>query len=755
MPHTEPSVTANTCYRAEITGCGVGGTLYSNVVCVTIDPAPTPNFSYPATCSSDPVVFTDLTNGNGIPFNQWAWDFGDGSPIDNNQNPTHTFNGPGPFNVTLTVTNQTGCVGTVVLPVNLDPAPTPNFSHVVACPGAATTFTDLSVVGGAGTINSWEWDFGDGSPVDNNTNPSHTYANSGIYNVQLIVGTTIGCSDTIVIPVTVPDIPVAQFNMNNVCDGVAGTFLDASVVGGGDVINQWDWDFGDGSPIDNNQNPSHLYNPSGAYNVTLTVTSSSGCTDDTTQQITIFPNPIADFSPTSVCAGNATQFNDLSNGNGGTINQWEWDFGDGSPVNNSGSPTHTYAIPQVYNATLIVSTVNGCADTVTLPVTVNAQPTADFTFVEECEGTAMNFTDASLPNGAAITQWEWDYGDASAPGAVANPSHTYANQNVYNVQLVVTSASGCTDTIVQPVNSYPIPVADFTPQSVCLNIPANFTDVSTVDNTNTNNNITQWAWDFDNGNTANTQGPHTQTYGTAGTYNISLTVTTDNGCSHQVVVPIDVFNKPVADFTFQDDCINMASNFTDQSAVGGGGVITQWDWDFGDNNTGNTTNPVHQYGAAGTYPVELIVTTASGCKDTANYNITMYPMPVASFSTADECVYDSVCFTNLSNVANPSTIFSHVWSLGQGPLVTTQDPCHLYSGPGTYNVQLITTSDHGCADDTTITITVHPKPTVDFSASTVCINEPPTVFTNGSAVTSGTIDQYNWNFDDGSVSNPG
>ncbi len=763
--YTDPNPQASTCYRAEITGCAPPPAgiqqLYSNVVCVTVDPAPTADFTYVPACPGTNTTFTDNSNGNGNAITNWDWDFdGDGNIDDTNQNPSVMLPGAGPWNVTLTVTIGTGCTHTVTLPVNPAPGPTANFNYVPGCPGAPTNFTDATAVGGGAVITGYDWDFdGDGNTDATTANPNYSFPTSGNHNVTLTVTTNGGCSNTITLPVTIPELPVASFTMQNVCDGVVGNFNDASVVGGGAAITNWDWDMDNDGNVDyTTQNVAHTYPTNNTYTVQLTVTSDAGCVDDTIQNVQIYPNPVADFTSNVVCAGLATDFTDQTNTNGATMGTWDWDMdGDGNPDVTGANPSYTFPAAGNYNVTLVPTTTNGCTHSVTLPVTVEAQPTADFNFVNACDGQAINYTDASAPNGSMITTWEWDFdGDGNIDDMTANPSNTFPSENVYNTVLIITSATGCKDTIDYNVNVYPNPVADFTPQSVCLNVPVNFADASTVSNTNTANNITGWAWDYDgNPGTDNTnQNPPTQTYTVAGQYNISLTVTTDNGCTNTLTVPIDIFDKPVADFSFTDDCVNLAANFNDLTVVGGGGVINDWSWDFdGDGvEDDNVANPSYNYPNAGTYNVTLIAGSGSGCSDTVTHTITRYPMPTAIFSVADECVYDSVCYNDMSVVQAPDVINSHIWTFGDGsPLNAAQSPCHKFSTEGQYNTCLIVTSNNGCVDDTCVNVTVHPKPSVSFTASSVCENEPPTVFTNTSNISSGVISQWNWTFEAGGV----
>ena len=128
---------------------------------------------------------------------------------------------------------------------------------------------------------------------------------------------------------------------------------------------------------------------------------------------------------------------------------------------------HTFPAEGTYDVELWISTINGCMDSVVLPITVHPRPTADFTLTNICEGQLASFTDASVITTGTITGWEWDFGNGNT-SALQNPTETYAVENVYTVELVAHSAQGCTDTMAQTIDVYPNPVADFTPQAVCF-----------------------------------------------------------------------------------------------------------------------------------------------------------------------------------------------------------------------------------------------------------------------------------------------
>jgi len=385
----------------------------------------------------------------------------------------------------------------------------------------------------------------------------------------------------------------------------------------------------------------------------------------------------------------------------------------------------------------------GCVS-VDYNITAPVFPTADFTVNDGCMGVDVVFNDLSTANGNTLIDWQWDFDDGVTSNTQA-VSHTFTSDGTYNVQLIVAD-SICADTVVVPVVIYPIPDAQFTNLNGCLGFDIDFQDNSTV---NPPDNITGWEWDFGNGSTSTLQNP-TALYGNTGAFPVQLIVTSNNGCVDTIQQPVNLFDNPTADFTMGSECLYNAITFTEQSTVASGSIVN-YEWDFGDNNTSLVQNPSNLYGTQSTYDVELVVTSDNGCTDTIVYQYTPLEVPVASFSSTSDCVYDSLVFADNSTLVAPG---SFLWSFGDGtPIISNQNPSHLYGAVGQYNTTLIVTSANGCVDDTTIAYSAYPVPNIGFTSDVVCENVPPTSFNNTSNVSSGSIATWSWDFGDGGLSN--
>lgn len=707
-----------------VVGYTLSGCTDTIILPVDAYPRTAPVFTETTPCLGFQTDLTDLTTNSPV---VWTWNFGDGSPMDNTQNPSHTYTADGNYTVTLTTENSFGCVDSVQQTVTVYPVPTASFTFDTICEGFVTTFTDLSV--GAVT---YEWNFGDGTPVDFNPSPAHTYSSAGVYNAQLVVTNSDGCTDTIIHAVDVNPNPISDFAASTSCLSYPTQFADNSI---GAVT--WEWYFGDGSPTDNNQNPTYTYGLDGTYNVQLVVANSFGCTDTIVQAVVVLPQPIAGFFNSTVCAGASVSFTDTTIG---SPNVWEWDFGDGSPVDNSQNPSHTYTLGGTYNITFIAGNSAGCYDTLNTTIDVYTVPIPDFVADTVCFLNVTTFTDFST-DGVAITDWFWDFDDGNTSNS-QNPTYIYQNPGTYNVSLTVTNGNGCDSTITLPVIVNDIPVANFTFDTVCVGSPTTFTDIST-------GAPIGWTWDFGDGNTSTT-GPITQhTYAGAGVYLVSMIVDGGIGCIDQAFNIVTVSDVITAGITAIDSvCYKDVVDFFDNSTITSGTIIG-YTWDFGDGSPIETTaDASHLYGAPGTYTVTHTATSDGGCVSSASIIITIVDVPTADFSATVPCMGQATDFTDLTTVPS-GTIDYWEWDFGDGsPVDYTQNPSHTYGLDGTYNVTLVVASVFGCYDTVTIPVQIYPQPTAAFTNTTVCPGDPVD-FTDVSVVTSGTIASWNWDFGDG------
>ena len=395
-----------------------------------------------------------------------------------------------------------------------------------------------------------------------------------------------------------------------------------------------------------------------------------------------------------------------------------------------------------------ISSVSGCIATLSTVVNpVIVYP--GFTYTTGCNN-LVNFTDTTFVLNGFAGAWTWDFGDGNT-STQQNPSHNYAQPGTYQVTLNVASTVGCDSAITLPVAVDSDPVADFSLPTNC-GITNAFTDLSFVPNGL--GNLTGWLWNYGDGNTSNAQNP-THTFAAPGTYNISLTVTSSNTCTHTVTQSYTHNPFPTANFTASTECNLDATVFTDNSTVLLNNNVTQWNWFFGNGSTSNSQNPQHIFTSPGTYNVMLVATTDGGCADTAIVPVTVHPNPQPNFQFTEICNGSTTSFTNTSNILT-GNIVAYDWNFGDAALAPSQQesPTVFYPNNGTFPVTLTATSEFGCAASVTQNVNVWPKPQVDFSANVTsgCFPVTPT-FNNLTTIASGSIVSWVWTFGDGRTSN--
>ncbi len=721
-----------------VSGFGCSDTLTGSV---QIDPLPSAAFTAPDVCDGSAMQFNDGSTVSSGTIAGWVWDFGDGDSA-TTQHPQHTYTSAGNYQVTLISATGSGCQDTITAMVNVDPTPVADFHAADVCEGDSVYFTDLSQVSN-GFISDVNWDFGDGA-TSTQVNPVHYYANPGAYTVTLRVGSDQACEATASRTVNVNAKPVADFSIPPACLNSASGFTDLSTISSGNV-NGWYWEFGDGA-FSSQQSPAHTYASNGSYTVTLVATSAMGCSDTASRQSTVNPMPVMGFEVNDACFGSSVVFTDTSAVAGGTITNWQWNFGDG---NSSAvqTPSHTYAATGNFNVQLIATTSDGCTDTLNKSVNVFPVPTANFSANDVCLNGQTFFTDQSTISGGGNFTYSWNFGDGTSD-SVMNPQHNYATAGTYMVNLNVTTPFGCAAAISKSVTVYPLPVADFSAGNVCLNFPVQINDNSSI----APGTITGWSWNLGDSAVSTAQNP-THFYAQPGFYTINLTVMSDQGCFASKVDSIEIYAPPTPSPVAGTGCVNDNIAFADTSSGSNNNIVT-YDWVFGNGTTSTATAPSSVYTTAGSYTVTLTTINSNGCRATTTVNVDVSPLPNAGFTAGTACLNTPVQFTSTSTIGT-GTISGYSWDFGDGGGVSSlQNPQYAYTQPGTYTVTLIVTSGDGCNDTITGQVVVNPLPVANFTALNAIGCGPLLVqFNDSSFISSGNIVAWDWDFGDGGSSN--
>jgi len=457
--------------------------------------------------------------------------------------------------------------------------------------------------------------------------------------------------------------------------------------------------------------------------------------------------------PSQLCIGNSVSFSPVSTLSTSTYN---WNFGDGTTASTS-TASHLYTTIGTYTITLVVTTAQGCLSSSTSTIQINALPVPSFSSGPVCAGLAMNFNNSttviSLPTTVDLN---WDFGDgvtdsttdniSGTSSATGDISHIYSVAGTYNV-ILTALANGCSSDTTISVTVYPLPVVDFTFSSACQGAAVVFTNSSSISDASS----LSYLWDFNNGSgpTSSTVDP-SYSYGptATGTYTVSLTATSSNGCVSDTVQAITIAPNPVANFTTTNACQGTSLTNNLASFVNGTTPLAgnTYAWTFGDGNTGTgALSEINAYASPGTYTVSLVVTTAGGCVGSVNNNVIIYPIPSVSFSSQPAaCSGENVIFTNTTS----STSSTYVWLFPSTPTSSTSiNVSQAFSNPGTsaitVPITLTATSLNGCSASSTNSITINPLPILSLGDSITTCGTTYPLDANPGGVNAGS--SYLWN----------
>jgi PKD repeat protein len=585
-------------------------------------------------------------------------------------------------------------------------------------------------------------------------------------------------------------------------------FLSTNSYDPGGSTLTYAWNFGDETQS-TEENPSHTFVNNTTtpieFKVTLIVTNTSGVSSDpATITITVNPAPVNNLSPQAKFSATPTSgdviltvsFSDQSNpaNDGSFIQIYEWDFGDGNTAIKFDNVPFTYDYTKVGSFTPTLFVKDNLArlsskyfgPTINVNGVPNNPPSPDFKWAQTSFTPTLKvqFTDTSSDVEGSLVAWHWDFGD-SQTADVQNPEHIYASAGTYLVVLTVTDSGGLKEsvaiqiTVVPPGNNPPIANFSFSQQNRKLVI--DFVDTSL----DTDGTITTWNWNFGDNSTDTVQNP-SHTYLSAGTYQVTLTVTDNGGKSgsitkNVIVNPLINQSPTISNITgTQTSFKPLIGKFTETSSDPDG-FITKWDWNFGDGHTFSTTdsalkNPSNTYLFPGTYTVSLTVTD-DGLPDgtnkktaTSSIQFVVEPPPanqppVALFTVDANNVLApaTILFTDLSTDSD-GQIISWLWEFESGSTLfynsqTYQKTVsHTFTRSGTYPIRLTVTDDGNLKNTYILDVVVKnnaPVAIISAFPNPVLSKTQVNFFGNTSYDSDGNITKYAWNFGDGTVISQG
>ena len=494
------------------------------------------------------------------------------------------------------ITDTLGCIynsDTINIQINNYPITTTLGNDTTFCAGQA-----LYLQTGNNETVSYNWSNLDSSDFIIINNPN---------NYSVTVTDTLGCVaiDTINIQIN-GQAPTTGFYYVNTCLNDNTIFTDTSFTTDGSSIVSWNWDFANGN-TSISQNPQLQFADTGNYQISLTVTTDSSCSNTIVKNIKVYPLPIPDFNFSNLCSGNDLYFEDNSTIINDTIVLWLWNFENGFTSTDTNTTT-VFDTSGNFAVTLRTTSINNCVDSITKNLFIKQSPHPDFTVSNTCVGKLTSFYNLTSDEGIwTIISQIWDFGNGDS-SIFVNPTIIFNNDTTYQVSLSAKLNNGCSSTITKDILIYSNPFVDFSVGNICVDNLTSFTDISTSDN-----NIVSWLWKIDTVFSSQNQNVDVL-FENSGNISVNLMVVTNVGCDSSKSKYLTVNPLPTVDFNTSTE-IGVAPLYIEFSAIE---KSTSFIWNLGDNNFEFDSLINHTYEDSGLYKVTLIQETEFGCKDSTH-----------------------------------------------------------------------------------------------------------------------------------------
>ena len=507
------------------------------------------------------------------------------------------------------------------------------------------------------------------------------------------------------------------------------------------------WTFGNGNGS-NSANPLITYTNAGSYTVKLIVIYAS-TTVVVTKIIVINSTPVTSigYDRNYLCKPGTIDF--TASGSG-SISQYEWDFGDGTgtQVTGTNAITHSFSTLGEYSVILKAISEAGCFDTTSGKISVKAIPvTGTVSPTTGCVPANVSFVaNATIPQNSTVANYLWDFGDGSPVVSTINKNtnHAYTTPGNYLPKVTITTSEGCINSYILNGTAYGTPpinsVAYPTKASICGSDSAVFLSKAT--------NANSYTWNFGDGVSATvTDTIAKHKYSTLGLKNITVTPLF-NGCSGTpVTFQINVIGV-IARYNYSNSCVDKKTFSFTNGSQGNPSTIA---WDFGDGSPViKTLNAKHTFPSPGQFGIILTITDSStGCSDS-------YSQPVYTSDPSLENLDSSICkntsttFSILNDYNDPFATYT--WNVVGNQIGPLKDSFLTIKTTffGNFNNYVVIDNGSGqCPDTIRLKHPILVKgPVLNFTApSSLCLNDFYTVTNlSKSYVPADSVSLWYWNF---------
>lgn len=695
------------------------------------------DFSFFVGSDNKTVTFVDLSTPK---IKDNYWDFGNGK-FSIRKDVVNLYDVPGTYKVCKTIVDSSGCQASVCKEIPIGSVGCKaDFNYLVDANTRTVKFMDNST----GGVTSYFWEFGDGS-VSNQKELAHTYVKPGVYNVCLYTrDATGGCTSQVC-----KEIQVGSVN----CEAAFSYLVDAvnrkvslrNESKGSATKFYWNNGLGVSDTL---SSTTFIYTADGRYNICLQIYDpASNCKANICKEVVIQKDTsklesfIADFGYFINPDSSKVVFYDKSSG---SPDKFYWTFGDGGFLKGKDA-VHTYTLPGVYKVChSIFSSTSGkyaesCKDLI-----IGQEPClvrAGFNLFIDSKTKTVFMSDNSK---GSVSSWFWRFGDGLTSNK-PNPVHTFEKPGYYLISLAVRdTVKGCTDYFADFVQVGTVDCKAYFEYSVDMS--AN--QLSLYDKSR--GDLSKYYWQLGDGSSSADKNP-VHTYNGPGLYRVGLIASNAEGTCRDIYgLPIQVGKVDCsADFTYYVDSVTNVSYFNNKTL----GTATNYFWTFGDGSISTEANPKHQFTAPGYYKVGLnTFNPADGCMD-------HYDEILLIGSEGIDCQADFFYQIDNSNLTvklfdkSVGKQLSYLWNFGDGSTSTSNEPTHVFTHGGYYNICLTIYANNGVQSTICKKVEVATSELNNCLADfmfTVDTTSRKAIFTNKSL---GSAGKFVWYFGDGSSSN--
>ena len=474
------------------------------------------------------------------------------------------------------------------------------------------------------------------------------------------------------------------------------------------------------------------------------------------------PDVFSSFIVVNQCEGDTIKFTSNSKSIGSSITGYIWDFGDGSPTQTGSTAWHVYArgTPATLSYPYIVSlrvenaTTSDYGYKNVIIYNTPRVPLNSNIFTQSvellpkiitsvCQGQTTRITDTySPPSGEVMQKKIWTITPVIPTFSRGNsaPYLGYKDSTKINYKL---AAAGTYKIYITRVNQYNCRAIDS--QDYILHArptvgidmidqcwdPLKSVAINNITADPSPDKMLKWSWDLGDGTKLNGQaGPPVllktvfHKYATPGPRSLRLSVTTDADCKDSTTKVVNLFAKPVAQYSATKTCIGEITNTLNTSSVASPEAIQFDIWNWGDGTPYDSAMPnsAHTYAKIGLYKILLEVQSFNLCKDTQVVWIRVHPKPVPLYGVNEACFGDSTKFSRLLNFKHPRQDSMYWnWTFDDTILSTDTALRYKFTAPGVHKARLVGTSKAGCQDSALGIFQVYyrPQPTFSLDASVI------------------------------------